>query len=312
MFIRTLFPDLYLQSMLPAIDEVVMTKYSQFPDEFSSVFRMDSSSRSIEQTTEVTGFGQFAVIPEGGDARYDDALPGFNKTYIHAQYGLGFRVTKVAMDDDKFGVVKKLATELGRSAKETKEVTVANVINTGFNDTFSPSTVVGPDGVTLFNTAHPLIGGGTQSNRLSYATDPDVTSIQLVLTLMRQTLDQRGKKLRIPPKTLIVPPNLEFIAAELLGGQDRPDTANRTINAFRRRSGLPSFDSWMVWDYLTDPDAWMVEGNVEDTELRYYDREPFNTVHDIDFDSRSVKTAGWMRFVAGFNGFYGIVGVPSS
>jgi phage major head subunit gpT-like protein len=306
MFIRTLFPDLYLQSMLPAIDEVVMTKYSQFPDEYSEVYRMESSSRSIEQTTEVTGFGQMAVVPEGQDTRYDEALPGFNKTYIHAQYSLGFRVTKVSMDDDKFGVVKKLATELGRSAKETKEVVAANGINTGF------TTGLGPDGVSLFNTAHPLIGGGTQSNRLSYATDPDVTSIQLLLTLMRQTVDHRGKKLRIPPKKGIFPPNLEFVAAELLGGVDRPDTASRAINAFKRRSGMPSFDTWMVWDYLTDPDAWMIQGDVQDTELRFYNREAFNTVHDIDFDSRSVKTAGWTRYSCGNNGWYGIAGVPSS
>lgn len=306
MLIRSLFPDLYLQSMLPAIDEVVMTKYARFPDEFSEVFRMETSSRSIEQTTEVTGFGQFAVVPDGDTTRYDDALPGFNKTYTHAQYSLGFRVTKPSMDDDKFGVVKKLSTELGRSAKETVEVTAANVVNTGF------TSATGPDGVSLFNTAHPLIGGGSQTNRLSYATDPDVTSIQLALRDMRQTLDHRSKKLRIPPKKAIFPPNLEFIGAELLGGTDRPDTANRTINAFRRRSGMPSFDSWMVWDYLTDPDAWFIQSDVEDTEMRFYWREKFNTVHDIDFDSRSVKTAGWMRFACGYNGFYGMYGVPSS
>lgn len=306
MFIRTLFPDLFLQSMLPAIDEVVMTKYSEFPEEYSEVYRTDTSTRAIEQTTEVTGFGQMSVVPEGGDTRYDEALPGFNKTYVHAQYSLGFRVTKVAMDDDKFGVVRKLATELGRSAKETREVTAANPFNTGFTSN------TGPDGVSLFSTAHPLIGGGTQSNRLAFASDPDVTSMQLLLTLMRQTTDHRGKRIRIPPKKAIFPANLEFIGAELLGGDTRPDTANRAINAFKRRSGLPSFDSWMVWDYLTDPDAWFVEGNVADTELRFYDREKFNTVHDMDFDSRSVKTAGWQRFSLGFNGFYGIAGVPSS
>ena len=50
------------------------------------------------------------MVPEGGDTRYDEALPGFNKTYVHAQYSLGFRVTKVAMDDDKYGVVRKLST----------------------------------------------------------------------------------------------------------------------------------------------------------------------------------------------------------
>ena len=195
---------------------------------------------------------------------------------------------------------------MAEARRKTREVTAANPFNTGF------TAATGPDGVSLFSTAHPLIGGGSQSNRLSYATDPDVTSIQLTLTMMRTTVDHRGKRIRIPPKKAIFPPALEFIGAELLGGTDRPDTANRAINAFRRRSGMPSFDSWQVWDYLTDPDAWFIEGNVSDTELRFYNREAFNTVHDIDFDSRSVKTAGWMRFSVGFNGWYGIAGVPSS
>jgi phage major head subunit gpT-like protein len=292
--------------MLPAIDEVVMTKYSRFPDEFSEVFRMESSTRSIEQTTEITGFGQFTNVAEGDNTRYDEALPAFNKTYTHGQYSLGFKSTRVAMDDDKFGVTRKFATELGRSAKETVEVTAANVFNTGF------SSSTGPDGVSLFNTAHPLVGGGTQTNRLSIATDPDVTSIQLALTDIRNAVDHRGKKLRIPPKKAIFPAALEFLGAELLGGSDRSDTANRTINAFKRRSGMPSFESWMVWDYLTDPNAWFIECEQEDTELRFYWREKFNTVHDIDFDSRSVKTAGWMRFSVGYNGFYGIYGIPSS
>ena len=306
MFIRTLFPDLYLQSMLPAIDEVVMTKYSRFPDEFSEVFRMESSDRSIEQTTEVTGFGQFAVIPEGDTTRFDEALPAFNKTYVHGQYGLGFKVTKVAMDDDRFGVVRKLATELGRSAKETVEVTAAAVFNNGF------TSANGPDGVPLFSTAHPLVGGGTQTNKLAYASDPDVTSIQLALTDIRNTVDHRGKKLRIPPKQAIFPPQLEFIGAELLGGPDRSDTANRAINAFKRRSGHAVV---RLLDGLGLPDRserLVRRVRKEDTELRFYNREPFNTVHDIDFDSRSVKTAGWMRFSVGFNGFYGIYGVPSS
>jgi len=137
-----------------------------------------------------------------------------------------------------------------------------------------------------------------------------VTAIQLALTDMRTTVDHRGKKLRIPPKKYIVPPTFEFVAAEMLGGAEwRPDTADRTINAFRRRSGMPSFEEWMVWDYLTTTDTF-IEGDVQDTELRFYNREPFNTVHDIEFDSRSIKTAGWMRFSYGWNGFYGIYCIP--
>jgi phage major head subunit gpT-like protein len=308
MLVRTSFPDEYLQTMLPAIDEVVQTKYAQYPDQFSEVFRMETSTRSIEQTTEVSGFGQMAVVPENSPTRYDDPLPLYNKTYVHTQYGLGFKVSKIAMDDDKFGMIRKLSTELGRSAKETTETVAATVFNNGFNSSYP-----GPDGQPLFSTAHPLAAGSTpQSNRLSYASDPDVTSLQIALSGMRTQLDARGKRQRIPPRKAIFPPQLEFVAAELLGGTDRPDTANRTINAFRRRSGMPTFQEWMVWDYLSDPHAWFIEAEQGDTELRFYTREAFNTVHDIDFDTRAVKTAGWQRFSVGFNGFYGIYGVPSS
>jgi phage major head subunit gpT-like protein len=285
-----------------------MGKYGEYPEQWRSVFRVLGSKRGIEQTTEVTGFGTFAQIPEAMNTRYDQPLPGYNQTYQHAQYSLGFKASKVAMDDDKFGVIRKLATELGKSAKETREIIPAAVFNNGFTG----GAYAGPDGQALFSTAHPLVGGGTQTNKLSYATDPDVTALQLALTDCRTTVDHRGKRIRIPMKTFIVPPQLEFVAAELLGGADwRPDTANRTINAFRKRSGMPSFENWITWDYLTDPDATFLEGQPNDTELRFYDREPFNTVHDIEFDSRSIKTAGWMRFSVGFNGFYGVYGIPS-
>jgi phage major head subunit gpT-like protein len=293
--------------MLPALDEVIMTKYNQFPSQFQQIYRMKKSTRSIEQTTEVTGFGTVPVVGEGVGVRYDTPLPGFRKTYLHLQYGLGFKVTKVAMDDDQFGVIKKLAVELGRSAHETREITAAYNFNRGFDPTFP-----GPDGVPLFSTAHPLVGGGVQSNCLAIAADPDVDSIRQILTLMRRTVNHRGLRQRIVPKTLILPPELEFVGAEQLGGVDRPDTANRAINALKKRSGMPSFENWMIWDYLNDPHAWMVEAEPEETELRWYEREAFNTVHGVDFESRSLKTAGWMRFSCGWNGFFGVAAAPSA
>lgn len=307
MIVRQLFPDLNLTSMLPAIDEVIMTKYAQLPPQYQQFYRTKSSKRSIEQTTEVTGFSTYGIVPEASNVRYDTPLPGYNKTYLHLQYGLGFKVSKIAMDDDQFGVIGKLASELGRSAHETRELAAAFPVNQGFNSSYP-----GPDGVSLFNAAHPLVGGGFQANRLSIASDPDVVSLRLALTDFRNTLNQRGLKQRIVPKTMVVPANLEFVAAELLSGTMRSDTANNAMNAFKKRSGYPSFDNSTVWDYLTDPHAWMIWAAPEDTEVRWYDREAFNTVHGIDFDSRSLKTAGWMRFSCGFNGFYGTYGVPSS
>ena len=307
MVIRQSIPDLFLESMLPAIDEIVQAKYNRWPPQFPKFFRMRSTNRGIEQTTEMTGFGQMVVVPENVAVPYATPYPAFKKTYLTAQYALGFKVSRLVRDDDRHGVVAKLAGELGESALETREVVAASVFNGGFADT-------GPDGVSLFSTAHPLVGpgGGTQTNCLSAASDPDPTSIALALTDMRQTVDHTGKKKRIPPKQMIVPSGLEFIAAQMLGGVDDPSTANRALNPLRMRSGLPSFQSLEVWEYLTDQHAWFIQSDPANTELRFYDQEKFNTIHDVDFDSRTLKTAGWMRFAVGHNGFYGVYGVPSS
>jgi hypothetical protein len=92
----------------------------------------------------------------------------------------------------------------------------------------------------------------------------------------------------------------------------RSDTANHTINAFRQREGFKSFMDWMVWDYLTDPDAWFIRASQQRTQLRFYHRRKFQTRHDVDFDTQSLKTIGTMRFSHGWSSFYGIYGSPGA
>lgn len=294
--------------MLPALDDVIFNRYDRLPPNYSKVFRMMDSSRSIEQTSEIAGLGTFAVVPEGGPVRYDESVPGFSKTYTHTQYGLGFRISRIMVDDDRFSIINKLATDLGRSAKETTELDAVSDFNNGFSGAF-----VGPDSKALFAVDHPLVkNGGVQTNTLAVAADLDISSIELALTDFRTMKDPSGKRIRVKPKTLIIPPQLEFVAAEIMSGEWRSDTANRTVNAFKHRVGLPSFDEVMIWEYLSDPDAWFIAADRAETELRFYWREKFNTIHDVDFDTRSIKTAGWMRFSHGWSSFYGLYGSPGA
>lgn len=308
MIIRTQFPDLFLTGMLPALDGIVFNKFDRFPPQYTSIFRMMNSKRSIEQTSEIAGLGTFDGITEGGNVRYDQSVPGFSKTYTHAQFGLGFKITKVMVDDDRFAIIDKLASDLGRGAKETIEIAAASVFNNGFSGSY-----LGPDGKSLFATDHPLVKtGGSQTNTLAVAADLDITSIELALTDFRKMKDPSGKKIRVRPEMLILPPELEFAGAEIMYAKERADTANHTPNAFLNRDGMPNFNKMKVWDYLTDPDAWFIGATPEDTELRFYWREKFNTVHDVDFDSRSIKTAGWYRMSLGWSSFYGIYGSPGA
>lgn len=308
MIVRTQYPDLFLASMLPALDELILNRYDRFSPQYTRIFRVMDSSKSIEQTSEVAGLGTFTSVPEGGNVRYDESVPGFSKTYTHMQYGLGFKMSRIMIDDDKWNLINKLSSELGRSAKETVELAAAATFNNGFSTSY-----LGPDGKPFFAVDHPLVkSGGTQTNRLAVDADLDIPSLELALTDFRRMKDASGKKIRVKPELLVVAPESQFIPAEILTATKRSDTANNTPNAFKVDSGMGIFDDFMVWDYLTDPDAWFVRCAKEDTELRFYWREKPTTTHDVDFDSRSVKTAMWYRMSLGWSSFYGWYGCPGA
>lgn len=309
MLIRTQFPDLHLVDMLPALDELIFQKFDRFPAQWEKVFQVLSSTRDIEQTTQLSGLGLPAAVAEGAPVGYDQPNQGFDKTYVHSQFGLGFKISKPMAMNDKHGIIAKMAGELGRSFKEFLEIEVANHFNRGFSASYP-----GLDGVPLFSASHPLIkAGGVQSNTLSTPVDLDHSSLQLALTQFRKMVDTAGKKHRVKPSKLIVAPEGEFNAAETLGKAEwRPDTANNTPNALQRRSGFGPFNEFVVWDYLTDPDAWFITADKEDTELRFYWRERLNSVHEIDFDTRTIKTAMWGQWSHGWSDYQGVFGSPGA
>jgi phage major head subunit gpT-like protein len=308
MMIRSSFPDLFMASMLPALEEVTMMKFARHPPQYSRIFRVSSSGKSIEQYSEMTGLGLGVEIPEGGDMRYDQPLPGFRKTYIHAQFGLGYRASRIMADDDRFGVIKQMAGELGRSMRETVELHAAADLNNGF----AGGAFAGPDGFPLFSATHPLVKAGGVWSNTGTAADLDVTSLELALTQFRNMIDPAGKKIRMVPDQLVLPTALEFAAAEMLKGLMRSDTANNTINAFKNRVGMASFSDIFIYEYLTDPDAWFVRATKEETSLRFWWRERPSLVHEIHFDSRSLKSAMWMRFSHGWDNAFGWYGNPGA
>ena len=305
MMIRPNFPDLYLLDMLPALDEIIFNKYDRIPEQFSRFFRVMNSTRPMEQTTQLAGLGRFGVVPEAGNVTYDNGIQGFDKSFIHVQYGLGFKASRILADDDRHAIIKKMATDLAASAKDTVELIAADVYNQGWSGSYT-----GPDGVSLFSQSHPLVkAGGVQANAPAAGMDLDMNNLHLVLTAFRKMVNAAGRKQRVKPSRLIVPPELEFAAAEIVNATMRPDTANNTPNALRHRAGHGPFNSYEVYDYLTDSDNWIVAAEPEDTELRFYWREKPQPVHDIDFDSRTLKTAMWMRFSVGWSDYQGVYGV---
>ena len=298
--LRTGFSDQFFSTALPLLEEVIMEQYGSKPDMIPMVYNVEGSDKWGEQDSTVTGFGIAPVKSENAPVYYDDVFQGYDTTYTHTTYALAFRVSKEMVDDEKFGMIKKSAMALGRSMFNTRQIEASSNFNNGFNASFT-----GPDGVELFSTVHPLIGGGTASNELAAAADLSVTSLRQALDDMEDTVDERGLLINVVPEYLLVPNELIWDAEELLKSSLRPDTSDNPINAFQ----IKNLD-YMVWNYLTDPDAWFLLAAKNDHNLKFYEREPVNVSSDYDFEADASKTKTRCRFSHGWSDWRGTFASP--
>jgi phage major head subunit gpT-like protein len=310
MQIRGNFSDYFFETALPANNAVIWQAYKQKPMLYKSLFQVETSNRSIEQHSQVSGVGLFSEIPEGGEVRTDQPIQGFDKTFRHRRYGLAVEMSRDLVEDDNFGLVKRQNIELGLSCNETIEIDAATTFNYAFTTT-GPDGVTnssaGPDGKALCATDHPLWkAGGTQSN-LGTAADLDVDALDLALVAWETMKRANGHLVGLPTPRLLVAPANRLNAHEILKGMDRSDTANRTINAFKYGENGP-VDDILVWARLTDSDAWFLVAEPSQTGLIWYWRvKPYTKGF---FDDRTERGGTAMRYKKshGFTDYLGVYG----
>lgn len=308
MIVRGQFTDFFLETMLPALNAKVFQAFKQKPRVFTKIFQTDTTNRSIEQFSQVSGVGYFGTINELGDVRFDQPVQGYDKTFKPARFGLGVEVSQDIVEDDKIGLVKRMAVELGYSCYETQEIQAASV----FNNAFTAAAYAGPDAVALCSASHPLIkAGGLQSNILSAPADLDVTSLELALTDWELLKKSNGQQMSLPTPRILVAPANRWNAHEILKGTWRSDTANHTINAFVYGENGP-VDQIIVWPKLTDTDAWFLVAPPEFTSLLWLWRRQAYTKGG--FDDKSEKGYTIMRYKSdvGFYDYVGVYGTPGA
>lgn len=282
---------------------ILFEKFKDRPEEYRQIFNIHESKKKEEKDSAISGFGIMPIKQEGVGILYDDPIQGYDITYTHVTYGLGFRVTQEMWEDDQYGKIKKMPQALARSARHTIEQTCANIFNNGFVTTYNS----GGDAKALFATDHPLSGGGTYGNRPSVAADLSVSSLQAAIQSMEETPDDRGLILAIKPKILVVPPALKWTARELLDSENKPYTGDNEKNAF-----LDEDLNYFVWHYLTDDDAWFLLSDKDDHELNFFWRRKLDTEHDGDFDTGDLKFKATMRFSVKWTDWRGTYGSPGA
>ena len=298
--LRTTLPSLYL-NRLANLEDVLFDEMPIEAGVFQRILKVrDMGNKPFVKTTTVASFGSVPIKSEGAPVSYDDLAAGFDQTFQADSYELAFKASKEALDDEQEEVVSDAARALGSSMNYTYDVDHANCFNLGF------STFTTPDGVSLFNTAHPLIGGGTNANRPTTDGDLSVAQLRVALNDIANILDDAGKIVHWRPKVLLIPYNQKWLAMELLGSELRADTADNALNAFKD-DGLVV----VATPYLTDANAFFLLSEPSKHNVRTYWREKPNVLHDWDFDTSSMKVkirARWKKGAADYRGVYGTSG----
>ncbi len=294
-----------LKELLPGLNALFGLEYSRYGEEHKEIYETETSERSFEEETKLSGFTAAPVKAEGSAIAYDNAQEAWTARYNHETIALGFSLTEEAIEDNLYDSLSARYTKaLARAMAYTKQVKAAAVLNNGFSGTYT-----GGDGVSLFSTQHPLVSGGTNSNTPATQADLNETSLENAVIQIAAWTDERGLLIAAKPRKRIVPPALKFVATRLLQTELRVGTNDNDVNAIKNNGSIP--DGYTQNHFLTDPNAWFLTTDVPNG-LKHFVRMPLQNSMDGDFDTGNVRYKARERYSFGWSDPLGIFGSSGS
>ena len=290
-----------LKELLPGLNALFGLEYARYGEEHKEIYESETSERSFEEETKLSGFSAAPVKNEGSAIAYDNAQEAWTARYNHETIALGFSLTEEAIEDNLYDSLSARYTKaLARAMSYTKQVKAANVLNNGFSNAYT-----GGDGVSLFSASHPLVSGGVNSNIPSTPADLNETSLENAVIQIAAWTDERGLLIAAKPRKLVVPPALQFVATRLLETELRVGTTDNDVNALKNNGSIP--EGYTINHFLTDNNAWFLTTDVPNG-MKHFVRSPMATSMDGDFDTGNVRYKARERYSFGWSDPLGMFG----
>jgi len=262
-------------------------KYEMIPSQYDKIFTKHDSKLSLERTAELRFLGLAQLKTEGGQTAFDSgAGERFVYNQEHTEIGLGYAITRKAIDDNVYKT-QFHPSNLGlvEAFQQTKEIYGASILNNA--QTYN--NAVGGDGVALCSTSHPIDGGSVANTPTVQVDLNEATLLNAMIAIRTNFRDQAGLKVFARGRKLIVPPQLEPVAIRLTKTELRPGTADNDVNAILTTAGGLS-EGYMVNDFLTSSYAWFLLTNIDG--LSYMERVRFVTDMQVDFVTDNMLVNG--------------------
>jgi hypothetical protein len=298
-----------VKELEPGLNALFGLEYNRYDNEHAEIFATETSERAFEEEVQLTGFANASVKQEGASVVFDNASEAYTSRYTHQTIALAFAITEEAIEDNLYDrLAARYTRALARSMSQTKQTIAANILNNGFNTSGSYN---GGDGVSLLNTAHPLANGGTFRNTLSTAADLSETSLEQSLIDIAAFVDERGLKVALQGRKLVIPKELQFTAERILKSPLsttlQSGVASNNINAILNMGMIP--EGYRVNHFLTDTNAFFIMTDAPNG-LKEFVRAPIKTAIEGDFDTGNVRFKARERYSFGWSDPRGIYGSP--
>ena len=294
-----------VKELEPGLNALFGLEYGRYENEHAEIFDTETSERAFEEEVMLSGFGQAPTKGDGAAVTYDSAQETFTSRYSHETVALAFALTEEAIEDNLYDTLSSRYTRaLARSMATTKQVKAANVLNNALSTSFP-----GGDGKPLLTTDHPTLSAGDQSNEPSTAADLNETSLENAMIDIAAFKDERGIKVNVQARKLIIPPQLQFVADRILNTPGRVGTSDNDINSLRNMGMLP--EGYVVNHYLTDADAFFIKTD-SPNGMKHVERAAMTTGMEGDFETGNVRYKARERYSFGFSDWRGMYGSPGA
>lgn len=174
--------------------------------------------------------GLFDIIGETQTVPLDTPAVRNKYTIYIKDFAKGIEISKDLFDDNMHGVWAEDVRQLALKARVTQDYHAFGLFRNSF------TTALTADGVSIINSAHPLIGGGTTSNLITGALSD--TTFNNAIVALREQKDQSGNVLGGSPSIVLVPPKLFKTAIQITESALVSDTANNAVNVYRSAYGI--------------------------------------------------------------------------
>lgn len=208
-----------------------------------------TSNDAYEDMVEYAGLGLAPEKKQLAQMSVDVVQQGYTTRFNQVAYAIMMPVSEEAIRFKKYNEAIDGAASIAESLNQTVEFLCSDV----FGNAFDGTNFAGPDGKSFCATDHPLIKGGTFSNRMATDMSLSETAIETMITMCRKMVGSAGLPVGVIPKNIVVPPDLEWEAKRILKSDLQNDTNNNAINAIKDEGigyavnrYLPSSSNWFM------------------------------------------------------------------